>query len=152
MARDLSNPTYKFLTRLNTDLFAGTPYEHDALGTKASFDATTSDMLKKFYDAWYAPNNAVLVISGDVDPQSALDKVKQLYGSIPRHAVPAHPPVTLKPVKSESFTLESNLPYTAGIRRVPHAGHRQPGLRRIARPERRAVEPARETLRSRRAR
>src|ERR1700730_11345854 len=79
VARDLSNPTYKFLTRLNTDMFAGTPYEHDALGTKSSFDATTSDTLKKFHDAWYAPNNAVLVISGDVDPQNALNKVKQLY-------------------------------------------------------------------------
>jgi zinc protease len=112
VARDLSNPTYKFLTRLNTDLFAGTPYEHDALGTKSSFDATTSDLLKKFHDTWYAPNNAVLVITGDVDPQSALTQVKQLYGAIPRHAVPAHPQVTLKPVKSESFTLDSNLPYT----------------------------------------
>src|SRR6185437_81637 len=36
VARDLSNPTYKFITRLNQDLFAGTPYEHDALGTKES--------------------------------------------------------------------------------------------------------------------
>lgn len=112
VARDLSNPTYKFLTRLNTDMFAGTPYEHDALGTKASFDATTGEMLKKFYDAWYAPNNAVLVISGDVDPQNALNQVKQLYGAIPRHALPPRPQITLKPVKSESFTLRSNLPYT----------------------------------------
>ena len=38
VASDLSNPTYKFITRLNHDLFAGTPYEQDALGTKASFD------------------------------------------------------------------------------------------------------------------
>ena len=49
VARDLSNPTYKFITRLNEDLFSGTPYAHDALGTKASFDATTGAMLKKFY-------------------------------------------------------------------------------------------------------
>ena len=41
VARDLSNPTYKFITRLNEDLFSGTPYAHDALGTKSSFDATT---------------------------------------------------------------------------------------------------------------
>ena len=33
VARDLSNPTYKFLDRLNQDLFAGTPYAHDPLGT-----------------------------------------------------------------------------------------------------------------------
>ncbi len=49
VARDLSNPTYKFITRLNEDMFSGTPYSHDALGTKESFDATTGEMLKEFY-------------------------------------------------------------------------------------------------------
>ena len=111
VARDLSNPTYKFLTRLNEDMFAGTPYSHDALGTKESFDATTGDMLRQFYKQWYAPNNAILVISGDVDPQATLAKVKELYGDIPSHPVPAHPEIKLQPVKSESFTLESNLSY-----------------------------------------
>jgi zinc protease len=111
VARDLSNPTYKFVSRLNEDLFSGTPYAHDALGTKESFDNTTADMLKKFYKDWYAPNNAILVIAGDVDPPAALAKVKQLYGSIPRKTLPARPEVNLGPVRSESFTLESNLPY-----------------------------------------
>jgi zinc protease len=111
VSRDLSNPTYKFLTRLNEDLFSGTPYAHDALGTKPSFDATTGAMLRKFYQDWYAPNNAILVITGDVDPRAVLAKVRQLYGPIKRKALPTRPPVNLRPVKSESFTLESNLPY-----------------------------------------
>jgi len=111
VSRDLSNPTYKFITRLNEDLFSGTPYAHDALGTKPSFDATTGAMLRSFYRDWYAPNNAILVIAGDVDPVTALAKVKQLYGPIKRKALPAHPPVNLQPVKAESFTLDSNLPY-----------------------------------------
>src|SRR6516225_6581201 len=42
VARDLSQPTYKFVTRLNEDMFAGTPYAHDALGTRESFEATTA--------------------------------------------------------------------------------------------------------------
>ncbi len=109
VSRDLSNPTYKFITRLNEDLFSGTPYAHDALGTKPSFDATTGEMLKKFYSDWYAPNNAILVITGDVDPPAALARIKQLYGPIKRHPIPAHPAVDLQPVKAESFTLESNL-------------------------------------------
>ena len=91
VARDLSNPTYKFITRLNQDMFSGTPYSHDALGTKESFDATTGEMLKDFYTKWYAPNNAILVIAGDVDPQAALAKVKELYGSIPKKSLPPHP-------------------------------------------------------------
>src|SRR5579871_6951479 len=82
VSRDLSEPTYKFLTRLNEDMFAGTPYAHDALGTRESFEATTGDMLKSFYTTWYAPNNAVLVIAGDVDPAATLATVKTLYGKV----------------------------------------------------------------------
>jgi len=111
VARDLSNATYKFITRLNEDMFAGTPYAHDALGTKPSFDSTTGPMLHQFYRSWYAPNNAILVITGDVDPQNVLAKVKNIYGAIPRHDVPSHPEVSLQPVKPETFTLPSNLPY-----------------------------------------
>ena len=111
VARDLSNPTYKFITRLNHDLFRGTPYEEDPLGTKDSFDKTTGRMLKDFYTKWYAPNNAILVITGNVDPQTTLAKIKQYYGAIPRRAVPARPSIELQPITADSFTLDSNLPY-----------------------------------------
>jgi zinc protease len=111
VSRDLSNPTYKFIARLNEDMFAGTPYAHDPLGTKRSFDATTGEMLKSFYRTWYAPGNAILVIVGDVDPGATLDKVRRVFGSIQSHSTPARPAVDLRPVKSESFTLDSNLPY-----------------------------------------
>ena len=111
VARDLSNPTYKFLSRLNEDLFAGTPYAHDALGTKPSFDATTAAMLKDFYNKWYTPSNAILVIVGDVDAAATVAKVKQWFGDIQSHPLPPKPVVELKPVKSETFKLDSNLPY-----------------------------------------
>jgi zinc protease len=122
VARDLSNPTYKFLTRLNEDMFQGTPYAHDPLGSKPSFDATTADQLQKFYKDWYAPNNALLVVVGDVDPKTTLAEINQLYGSIPRHQLPLRPQVVLKPVKSESFTLDSNLSYLLAV-----IAYRMPG-------------------------
>ena len=112
VSRDLSNPMYKFITRLNEDMFAGTPYAEDALGTIPSFNDTTGAMLKSFYDKWYAPNNAILVVTGDVDADKTLAEIKQLYGAIPRKTLPPRPPVDLQPVKAESFTLDSNLPYT----------------------------------------
>jgi zinc protease len=111
VARDLSQPTYKFLTRLNEAMFAGTPYAHDALGTRESFEATTAEALKAFHGNWYAPNNAILVVAGDVDPAQTLARIKQLYGNIPRRPVGARPEISLQPVKPETFTLESNLPY-----------------------------------------
>src|SRR5678809_284930 len=95
VARDLSEPTYKFITRLNQVMFAGTPYAHDALGTRESFEKTTGPLLKAFYRRWYAPNNAILVIAGDVDPVATLAKVKELYGAIPRRPVGRRPAVVL---------------------------------------------------------
>jgi zinc protease len=122
VVRDLSSPTYLAFTRVSADLFAGTPYEHDPLGTRASFDKTTGASLKEFYKTWYAPNNAILVIAGDVDPAAALASVKALYGSIPAHPVPARPAVDLRPVKAETFTLDSDLPYV-----VLFSAYRFPG-------------------------
>jgi zinc protease len=122
VARDLSQPTYKFLTRLNEDLFSGTPYAHDALGTRESFEATTGEMLKTFYKNWYAPNNAILVVAGDIAPAATLARIKDLYGTIERRPLPARPTVSLQPVKHETFTLESNLPYTLAF-----IAYRMPG-------------------------
>ncbi|MGC2402727.1 MAG: pitrilysin family protein, partial [Acidobacteriaceae bacterium] len=108
VSRDLSNPTYKFIDRLNGDMFAGTPYAHDPLGTRPSFEATTGAMLKDFYKKWYTPGNAILVIVGDVDATATIAKVKQLFGDIANHPIPEHPAVNLTPVKPETFTLDSN--------------------------------------------
>ena len=96
VARDLSNATYKFITRLNSDMFAGTPYAHDALGTKASFDATTGAMLHKFYRTWYAPNNAILVITGDVDPTGRSGESEEPFmAAFPGTMCPPRPAVNL---------------------------------------------------------
>lgn len=112
VSRDISNPTQKLIMRMGRDLFDGTAYQEDALGTKESFDKTTGKSLREFYDKWYAPNNAILVISGDVDPQATLAKIKTYYSAIPSKTLPAHPAINLKAVKKENFTLDSNLPYT----------------------------------------
>ena len=120
--RDLSNPTYKFIAQLNTAMFAGTPYAHDPLGTKASFDATTGAMLKDFYEKWYSPSNMILVVVGNVDAAKTLAEIKQLYSATPKHAVPAPPAIDLQPFKTDSFTIDSNLPYVLGF-----IAYRMPG-------------------------
>jgi zinc protease len=89
VAQDLSNPEYVLSSRLLAEMFSDTPYAHDALGTRPSFQKTTGGMLKTFYDQWYGPNNAILVVVGDVDPSKTLAKVKELFGPIPSRAAPA---------------------------------------------------------------
>ena len=111
VAQDLSNPEYMLYSRLRAALFAGSTYAHDGLGTRASFDATTASMLKSFHDRWYAPNNAVVVIVGDVDPHAALGKVERLFGSIGPKKLPPRPGFRLGRVSPQSLRLDSDLPY-----------------------------------------
>jgi len=109
VAQDLSSPEYVFYTKLLARMFRGTVYAHDALGTKASFDKTTGAMLKKFYDSWYAPNNAIMVIVGDIKPEEALAEVKKLFAHIPAKKLPPREQLHLEPVKPETFQLKTDL-------------------------------------------
>jgi zinc protease len=115
VAEDLSDPWYRLIQRVKQDMFAGTPYMQDSLGTKSSFDATTGQMLADFHKNWYAPNNMILVIAGDVDPVVTLARLKELFGGTPSHNLPTRIPVDLKAINSEAFTLKSDLPNTIGI-------------------------------------
>ena len=111
VARDLSNPQYKFYSRLLKVMFAGTPYAHDALGTRDSFGKTTENMLQQFHKTWYAPNNAILVIVGDVDPGKALDETRKMFESIPSRLLPSKSEVHLAPLNTSRISLETDLPY-----------------------------------------
>jgi zinc protease len=115
VAADLSNPQYVFYTQLLDAMFQGTPYAHDALGSRPSFEQTTGQMLHQFYDTWYAPNNAIFVIAGDVQPDHVLAQVKALFGDIPQKKLPARPAVNLETVKSKALALPTDLPYGLAV-------------------------------------
>ncbi|MGH9374825.1 MAG: M16 family metallopeptidase [Terriglobia bacterium] len=115
VANDLSNPEYVFYTELLAAMFKGTPLAHDALGTRASFNQTTGAMLKKFYDTWYAPNNAILVIVGDVDPEKTLAQARRLLGQIPRENIPARPEMRFAPVPPATLNLKTDRPYGLSV-------------------------------------
>ena len=110
VAQDLSDPAYVLYSKLRGIAFKGTPYAFDALGTRPSFEKTTAAMLKQFHDQWYAPNNALLIIVGNVDPAATLTLVKVLFGDIPRKTLPARAPVKLQALKQTSFTVDTNRP------------------------------------------
>ena len=110
VAQDLSDPRYIFYTRMLKTLFADTPYAQDALGTRPSFDQTTGAMLDKFHRDWYVPNNAILVIVGDVDPARVLTRVKKHFGPILPRDIPPRHEVRLKPLKPAVIELETDLP------------------------------------------
>ncbi len=123
VAQDLSEPSYILFTRLLKALYAGTPYEHDGLGTRKSFQKTSGAMLKKFHDTWYVPNNAVLVIVGNVDPVRTLNKVKELFEPMPSRPLPARPEVRLQPLKPEIIRLETDMAFGLAL-----VAYRLPGF------------------------
>lgn len=110
VAQDISNPSYKLYAQLRAIAFAGTPYAHDALGTRPSFDKTTAQQLQQFYSTWYAPNAAIMVIVGDIDPQTTLTQVRALFGDIPSKKLPPRPKVNLQPMRAASIKVDTDQP------------------------------------------
>lgn len=110
VSRDISSPDFLALQEAEKILYAGTGYAHTPLGSRPTFDKTTSALLKTFYDHWYMPNNAILVVAGDVDPAATLAKVKRFFGPIEPGALPAHAPLHLKPFKPQTISRSTSDP------------------------------------------
>lgn len=62
----------------------GHPYSWQVIGSLADLDAATLDDVKEFFRQWYVPNNVILTISGDFDPEQAKAWVEKYFGEIPR--------------------------------------------------------------------
>ena len=63
-------------------------YHHSVIGSMEDLDAASVDDVKQFFKTYYAPNNAVLALVGDLDTKETLAKVKKYFGSIPRQDAP----------------------------------------------------------------
>jgi zinc protease len=62
----------------------GHPYSWLTIGSHADLEAATLDDVHGFFSRWYGPNNATLVIAGDVDRERTLELVRRYFGPIPR--------------------------------------------------------------------
>lgn len=81
------------------------PYGHPVIGEREHVFGATPEIIKGFYDRWYHPNNAALVVVGDFDPEDALAEIKKLFSGIPAGKLPERkkaPEVSRKaPVRHE---------------------------------------------------
>jgi zinc protease len=73
---------------LNAMAFTAHPYHHPIAGWMSDLQSMTVQDAKAWYDRWYAPNNAVMVVTGDVDARQVLALAEKHFGKIPRKAVP----------------------------------------------------------------
>ena len=80
--------------QLMATAFTAHPYRHPIVGWMSDLESMTVEDAQAWYDAWYTPANAVLVVAGDVDPQAVWALAEQTYGRIPtRAAAPRKPQV-----------------------------------------------------------
>jgi predicted Zn-dependent peptidase len=75
-----------YYSLLETLFPAGHPYRHSTIGSMADLDAASLEDLRQWHRDNYGPNNAVLVLAGDIDVATARRKVTQYFGHIPRGA------------------------------------------------------------------
>ena len=74
---------------------AGHPYHHGVIGSMNDLNAASLDDVKTWFKTWYGPNNAVLVLAGDIDVATAKEKVAKYFGDIPAGPTMAQPAVNI---------------------------------------------------------
>ena len=103
------------------------PYKHPTIGRMADLEAASADDVRRFYDTYYVPGNATLVIVGDFDASAAQDLVTKYFGRIaasdrpvPRD-IPEEPPWN----GERRVALQENwpLPAVVIVHRITFDGH-----------------------------
>jgi predicted Zn-dependent peptidase len=90
----------------------GHPYHHLTIGSPEDLNAATLDDVRQFFRTWYVPNNATIVIAGDIDPQATRDLVAKYFGPIPKGPAPDRPSLRTPALQ---LTSETRLEVEAGV-------------------------------------
>jgi predicted Zn-dependent peptidase len=87
-----NRPYGKVELRLPELLYApGHPYHHPVIGSHADLEAATVDDVKEFFQRWYDPSNASIVVAGDIDSVRAKEHIEAWFGGIPSRGKPVDP-------------------------------------------------------------
>ena len=105
--------SYEAISEQAYDNFA---YKHSTIGSMADLNAASVDDVASFFKTYYAPNNAVLTIVGDVDTKKTMALVQQYFGPIVRQPAPSRPDLKEPPHTGERrSTVEDPLARLARV-------------------------------------
>ena len=82
------------------------PYSHPVIGQEEHVRGATAETITRYYDKWYHPNNAALVVVGGFDANEALKKIKELFGPIKKGELPPRKKATFYPERKEPARKE----------------------------------------------
>lgn len=94
---------------LNATVFMTSPYRRPVVGWMSDLDALTPADARQFYQRWYIPANAAVVVAGDVDLARVRQLAQKYYGVIPARALPERKPRT-EPVQAGLRRLDFKAP------------------------------------------
>lgn len=82
-----NDPRSYFIEQMRYALYPGHPYGRPTIGWKQDIEKLTRDDALDFYKKWYAPNNAILIVAGDITIADLRPLAEEIYGPIPRKDV-----------------------------------------------------------------
>lgn len=82
------------------------PYSHPVIGEEAHVRNATAEIITRYYDKWYHPNNAALVVVGGFDADDALKTIKAKFGAIPKGELPPRKDAPQYPPRKETVRKE----------------------------------------------
>ncbi len=110
----------------------GHPYHHSVIGSMNDLNAASLDDVKNWFRTWYGPNNAVLVLAGDIDVKTAKEKVTRYFGDIPASPTMAQPKVDPAPRSQSTRSVMQDKVPQVRIHRVWNvAEYGAPDLERL---------------------
>jgi zinc protease len=98
------------------------PYRHPVIGWMSDLQSMTVEDAREFYQRWYTPNNAVLVVVGDVEPREVVALAEKHFGAIKSRPLPARKPQDEPPqlgLKRVTVKAPAELPYVMMVFRAP---------------------------------
>jgi len=107
--RTEDNPRARMQEALDAVAFQAAPNRRPIVGWMSDLEAMTADDARAFYQRWYVPGNAVVVVVGDVQPREVLRLAEKYYGVIPPRPVPPRKP-RQEPVQSGMRRLNFKAP------------------------------------------
>ncbi len=125
---DESSPFYSLLSAVRAAAYPGEPNGRTPIGKRADIERATAADIGTYYHEWYAPNNATLVVAGDVDHSTVFSSAKRYFGSIPSKTLPAHRETHPTPA-SRGAVVESSMPFPFEVLDLAYAvpGDTEPG-------------------------
>lgn len=114
-----NEPGYLLAEEVTAAAFRVHPYHHQSIGWRQDLQAIDQDTLLRFYKRHYMPNNAVLVIVGDIDPEAHHEHVKTIFGHIPTGDLPAQR-IPQEPPQRGERRVKLRMPGSAPILRISY--------------------------------